>query len=409
MSDASRFDEISEASAAAAVGGDLQDARGLPNEAYTSRSFWQRERDTVVGATWAAIAFSSDVTTSGLTTPIDFMGLPLFMVRDHNGVVRVFHNVCSHRGMQLVSEPTEAGLMIRCPYHRWGYDLTGQLKNTPNIGGMGVHQTPGFDCSQHGLREVRSEEYFGVVFINLSGNAPPLRDHLSVVTERWQALAGANFMDQLTHDAAASGSIELMVNCNYKLAVENYCESYHLPFIHPGLNAYSPLDQHYNLIVGEVASGQGTHTYDLERGSGTPLPVFPGWNADRLKTGEYLSLYPNVLLGLQADHFFAIILLPEAPDRTRERLQFMYVGQEALAEQMTERRQGLHEAWALVFSEDVSVVEGMQRGRQSPGFQGGVFSPVMDVPTHHFHRWFAQQLQGAAPCQHPVSGTAEST
>ncbi len=394
MSDASRFGEMEAANHALVMGQDLLQSRGLANEAYTSRDFWDRERECVVAPSWAAVGFCGDLPASGCVVPVSFMGLPLFMVRDHNGCARVFHNVCSHRGMQLVCEATEVGLMIRCPYHRWGYDLTGELKSTPNIGGMGVHEVQGFDCSQHGLREVRSEEYLGVVFINLSGTAPPLGQHLSAVTERWQALAGADFSQHLNHDAAATGSLELVVHCNYKLAVENYCEAYHLPFIHPGLNAYSPLDQHYNLIVGEGASGQGTHTYDLERGGGAPLPVFPGWDPERLKTGEYLSLYPNVLLGLQADHFFAIILLPDAPDRTRERLQFFYVGEAALADVTVERRRSLHEAWAVVFSEDVSVVEGMQRGRQSPGFSGGVFSPVMDIPTHHFHRWFAGELQG---------------
>ena len=376
-----------------AVAEDLSQARGLGNEAYTSREFWQRERDSVLGNTWAAIGFACDLQTPGHAVPVSFMELPLLMVRDHNGRARVFHNVCSHRGMQLVSEATETGLLIRCPYHRWGYDLNGQLKSTPNIGGMGVHEVQGFDCSQHGLREIRSEEFLGVVFVNLSGDAPPHATHLQTVTERWQALAGADFAGQLTPDVSTSGSLELTVNCNYKLAVENYCEAYHLPFVHPGLNSYSPLDQHYNLVVGAGASGQGTHTYDLERGSGSALPTFPGWDGVRLKTGEYLSLYPNLLLGLQADHFFAIILMPEAPDLTRERMQFFYAGEQALSEQTHERRRGLHEAWSLVFSEDVSVVEGMQRGRGSPGFSGGVFSPVMDIPTHHFHQWFAQRYQ----------------
>ena len=367
-------------------------ARGLPNDAYTSDTFWLRERDKVLGRTWAALGFSRDIPDAGVTYPISFMGLPLFMVRDHNGVCRVFHNVCSHRGMQLVSEDTEAGLMIRCPYHRWGYNLTGQLKATPNIGGMGVHSVEGFDCARHGLKEVRSTEFMGIVFINLSGDALGFAQHIDPVLARWSALAGADFAAQLTSDLSMSGSLELEVHCNYKLAVENYCESYHLPFIHPELNTYSPLDEHYNLMVDAVASGQGTSTYDLERGNGASLPRFPGWDPSRLKTGEYLSLYPNTLLGIQADHFFAIILMPEAPDRTRERLQFMYAGNAAIGPETQLRRQSLHEAWSVVFSEDVSVVEGMQKGRASPGFDGGVFSPLMDVPTHHFHHWFSQRF-----------------
>ena len=88
---------------------DLSAARGLPNAAYTDRDFWLFERDHVLAQTWAALAFASEVSETGVTVPIVFMGLPLFMVRDEQGRSRVFHNVCSHRGMQLVCESTHRG------------------------------------------------------------------------------------------------------------------------------------------------------------------------------------------------------------------------------------------------------------------------------------------------------------
>lgn len=364
---------------------------GLPNTHYTDLSTWQKERDRVVAKTWAGLGFGADIREAGCVYPVNFMGLPLLMVRDTEGVARVFHNVCSHRGMTLVAEKGSAGMVIRCPYHRWGYGLSGELKATPNIGGMGVHNIEGFDCSQHGLKEVRSEELMGIVFINLSGEAPALSEHLDPILTRWGALAGKDFTNRLVSDTGPFGSMELSVESNYKLAIENYCESYHLPFVHPDLNTYSPLDEHYNLIVDPISSGQGTHVYDLTRGASTPLPVFANWDDSRVKTAEYLSLYPNVLLGIQADHFFAILLMPESPETTTERLQFLYSSEEALTDVYAERRQSLHEAWNLVFSEDVSVVEGMQRGRASPGFTGGVFSPLMDIPTAHFHGWFADR------------------
>ena len=368
---------------------------GLPNTHYTDHSTWQQERDCVVAKTWAGLGFGADIREAGCVYPVNFMGLPLLMVRDAEGVARVFHNVCSHRGMTLVTEKGSAGMVIRCPYHRWGYGLSGELKATPNIGGMGVHSIEGFDCSEHGLKEVRSEELMGIVFINLSDEAPALSEHLDPILSRWGALAGKDFTNQLVSDTGPYGSMELSVESNYKLAIENYCESYHLPFVHPDLNTYSPLDEHYNLIVDPISSGQGTHVYDLTRGASTPLPVFANWDESRVKTAEYLSLYPNVLLGIQADHFFAILLMPESPETTTERLQFLYSSEEALTDAYAERRQSLHEAWNLVFSEDVSVVEGMQRGRASPGFTGGVFSPLMDIPTAHFHGWFGDRYSAS--------------
>ena len=362
----------------------------LPNRAYTDHNEWLRERSGIMAATWAGLGFSADIAAPGAVFPIVFMGLPLLMVRDQQGHAHVFHNVCRHRGMQLVAEAGEAGLMIRCPYHKWGYDLIGQLRATPNIGGMGVHEVAGFNCADHALSAVRCEESMGVVFINLSGEAPSLAEHLAPLVSRWRELAGDQFAQQLTADSGEYGSMELVLHSNYKLAVENYCESYHLPSVHPDLNTYSPLDAHYNLVVEPLASGQGTRVYDLTRGDNQSLPLFSGWDSERLKTAEYLSLYPNVLLGIQADHFFVILLTPEAADQTRERLQFFYAEQQALTDDFSMRRQSLHEAWSLVFAEDISVVEGMQKGRASPAFDGGLFTPLMDIPTHHFHQWLQQ-------------------
>ena len=365
----------------------------LPNRAYTSHDEWLKERDTVIAQTWVGPGFSRDIAEPGRAVPLPSMGLPLVMVRDQQGRARVFHNVCRHRGMELVAEAGDAGLVIRCPYHKWGYDLSGQLKTTPNIGGMGVHEVTGFDCADHALTGVRCDESMGVVFINLSGDAPSLPAHLEPLLSRWRELAGPEFDQQLIADAGEFGSMELVLNSNYKLAVENYCESYHLPFVHPDLNTYSPLDAHYNLTVDPLASGQGTRVYDLTRGDSEPLPQFSEWDGERLKTAEYLSLYPNVLLGIQADHFFVILLLSEAVDQTRERLQFYYADSDGIGDSYRERRENLHAAWSVVFSEDISVVEGMQRGRASPAFDGGLFTPLMDVPTHHFHQWLLSRLK----------------
>jgi choline monooxygenase len=370
----------------------ISESAALPNRAYTSHDDWLKERDTVIAQTWVGLGFSNDIAEPGSVFPIMFMGLPLVMVRDQQGRARVFHNVCRHRGMQLVAEAGDAGLVIRCPYHKWGYDLSGQLKTTPNIGGMGVHEVAGFDCADHALTGVRCDESMGVVFINLSGDAPSLPAHLEPLLSRWRELAGPEFDQQLIADASEFGSMELVLNSNYKLAVENYCESYHLPFVHPDLNTYSPLDAHYNLTVDPLASGQGTRVYDLTRGDSEPLPQFSEWDSERLKTAEYLSLYPNVLLGVQADHFFVILLLSEAVDQTRERLQFLYADSGAIGDSHRERRESLHAAWSVVFAEDISVVEGMQRGRASPAFDGGLFTPLMDIPTHHFHQWFLSRL-----------------
>jgi len=125
------------------------------------------------------------------------------------------------------------------------------------------------------------------------------------------------------------------------------------------------------------------------------VPQIDGWPEDRLNHAEYISLYPNALLGLQADHFFSVLVLPGAADRTLEKLQISFTGAAATDDSYAACRAAVLKSWDTVFREDVFAVEGMQTGRNSPGFDGGVFTPVQDVPTHHFHMWVARHHREA--------------
>lgn len=380
----------------------LAEATGMPNAVYEDSSLFDFERDQVIGKSWAALGFTSDLPVNGFAKPYDFMGLPLAIMRNLDGELKVFHNVCSHRGMILLREETEVEGMVRCPYHSWTYDLNGKLKGTPHIGGYGKHKAEGFVCEKHGLREVRSHVWSGMVFINLSGDAVSFDEYIEPLVQRWGDFCDKEGWGNLT-TATTGSQLQLEVQCNWKLAVENYCEAYHLPWVHPGLNTYSPLDQHYNLQVGENMAGQGSYNYNLSEVAGTHLPRFPSWPQDRLRQAEYISLYPNVLLGLQADHFFAVILEPKAQNKTVENLRLFYVGEEACGDEYAACRHSQLEAWRVVFGEDVFAVEGMQNGRKSPGFQGGVFSPVLDGPTHHFHNWVANHYASTMEIENVAS------
>ncbi len=333
-------------------------ARGLPNEAYTDQAVFAFERDAVLGRSWASIAYARDLPETGSVLPVDFMGLPLLVLRDATGDVRVFHNVCSHRGRMLVDAPGIAGKLIRCPYHSWSYDLSGRLVATPHIGGVGVHRCDGFETGRHGLKPVRSVVWTDIVFVNLSGDAESFDEYIAPVETRWSEFVGPEGFDALR--AAPTGSrLDLEVASNWKLPVENYCEAYHLPWIHPGLNAYSPLDQHYAIVDGNGMSGQGTKRYQPDLGIEPPLPRFVDWPKARLRHAEYLALYPNTLLGLQVDHVYSVILQPLAPGATLEKMQLSYVGDASTGEAFAENRNQVKDSWDVVFREDVGAVEGM--------------------------------------------------
>lgn len=372
----------------------LTEDRGLPNVAYTDAQLFAFERDYVLGRSWAAIAYASELSGPGSAKPIDFMGVPLLILRGKQNELNVFHNVCRHRGMTLVSEQSQLKTVIRCPYHSWSYDFDGRLLATPHVGGNDKHSCAGFDRADHSLRPVRFAVWMDIIFINLSGRAVEFPEFIAPLERRWSVFLGDQGVNQFRAGANDS-TLELPVSCNWKLAVENYCEAYHLPWVHPDLNSYSPLDQHYNIADEEGFSGQESHRYELASVAGIELPGFQCWPEDKRAYAEYVSLYPNTLLGIQADHAFSVIVSPQAPGRSLEKLQVLYADDAAQQDTYAACRETILKSWDTVFREDVFVVEGMQAGRQSPGFDGGVFTPVQDVPTHQFHRWVANSYLAA--------------
>ncbi|MEM8555595.1 MAG: RHO alpha subunit C-terminal catalytic domain-containing protein, partial [Pseudomonadota bacterium] len=163
-----------------------------------------------------------------------------------------------------------------------------------------------------------------------------------------------------------------------------------LPWVHPGLNSYSRLEDHYNIESYGQFSGQGTTVYrQLKDDDGDTFPDFPDAGPKWGEQAEYIAVYPNVLLGVQRDQAFAIILEPKGTEQTVEHIHLYYATSTTKPSLRTTNTQ----MWKSVFEEDIFVVEGMQRGRHVHGFDGGRFSPVMDSPTHCFHDWVASQVE----------------
>ena len=363
-------------------------ARGLPNACYTDHDFFRLEQERIFGRHWTAVGVGAEIPNPGDVKPVEVAGRPVLLVRDKAGAVRAFHNVCSHRGMTLYDKPCQGQAALRCPYHSWAYGLDGKLRATPYVGGPHQNSHPDFDKSDKGLKPVRVAMQWDIVFVDLSGQAPELSAWLAPIAERW---AGYD-LSQMRHGALADSTGRFELKANWKLAMENFCESYHLPWIHPGLNSYSRLEDHYHIFGEHLFAGQGSTKYaPVQSGNGV-FPTFPGIAPERAAHAEYLAVLPNFWLGLQIDHFYVVILDAVAPDRVVETMHLYYLGDAATDDTYGSLRQRNSELWSQVFLEDVGVVEGMQRGRRSPAFDGGAFSPAMDTPTLHFHRMVAGAL-----------------
>ena len=376
-----------------AVNKPIEKAHGLPNECYTSEKYLIIERERVFQDKWTAIGIGSSVPNPGEALPYNLLGIPLIILRDKERKIRVFHNVCSHRGHKLLDKPCSLKNLLRCPYHSWSYDLEGKLVATPHIGGLNIHESEKFEKSKSNLKEVRSKIWMDIIFININNNEIEFDEYVRPLEDRWLKFISKDDQNSLIY-SRDYGYFNLDVKSNWKFAIENYCESYHLPWIHPELNKVSNISDHYHIQgLPNRYAGQGSNKYEQPLKGNKSFANFSNWPKEFSKNSEYIALFPNVMIGLHIDHFYVFWLEPISVNETKEHLAMYYVGEEsANGKEFENMRKENSRFWKGVMSEDIKAIEGMQEGRSSPSYNGGNFSPIMDNPTHQFHKWVAGNL-----------------
>ena len=371
----------------------IEKAHGLPNECYLNNDYLEFEKEKIFKNNWTMIGVASSVPNPGDAKPFNLLGIPILIVRNKENEVKVFHNVCSHRGFKLVDQECKLKNVIRCPYHSWSYDFNGKLTVTPHIGGLGKHEVEGFDKNNSNLKEIKSNIWMDLIFININSNAKPFEDFIKPLEDRWSKFISKKDQKLIRH-STDNGYFNMTVNSNWKFAIENYCESYHLPWVHPELNKVSNISDHYHIEDENLNfSGQGSNKYSQQFDGNIKFKCFPNWPTELSEKSEYVSLYPNVMLGIHIDHFYAFWLEPISNNQTKEHFELYYVGDEsASSDEFKDIREKNFAFWQEVMNEDVTAIEGMQNGRNSPAYNGGNFSPVMDTPTLMFHKWVATNL-----------------
>ena len=221
------------------------------------------------------------------------------------GSVRVFHNVCSHRGHASPGPAGEPSSRDPLPLSPLVLRPCGSLERYPECGRPRYARAHGLRPHGNGLKPVRSAVWLDLVFVDLSGDGAGLRGLYRAARRALVRLqAGPT---RARRESLSSDRIE--VAANWKLAVENYCEAYHLPTVHPDLNTYSRLEDHFNIEEPGSFSGQGSRVYQPTLSDdGRGFPNAPGLSERWAAGADYISLYPNLLLGIHKDHFFALRL-----------------------------------------------------------------------------------------------------
>ena len=377
-------------------------ARGLPNEAFTGEAFLDLERKHLFARSWTFAGPASDVPNRGDVAPVEVAGRSLFLVRDADDEVRVFHNVCPHRGARLVTEPLQGTPGLTCPYHAWSYGLDGNLKGRPHYHGPEKHDRPNGSNDRVCLFEARSARWHDWVFVNLDGQAPAFDDWIAPAARRYdEAFQLAAF--RRAHHA----SFEF--HCNWKLAVENFCDNYHVFKIHPALHALQdPTDRHPMYPDGQHmfskftigAPGRGI-TVDPD---GPMLPALSGLTPELESNSPFLNLFPNTTMAIFPSNIAFVMFEPVRPDHCIMHMWFYFVGDAAQSEQHQTAREKTYEDWTNLNAEDGGICQRLQQGRSCDDYDGGRLSPYWDTGTIHFHRQVAHAVRGLGDFARPAAG-----
>lgn len=363
----------------------VQPRKTLPSYTYSDRGTFEHEMRTLFRQNWLLAGRLSELAEPGTAKPVRVAGNPIILTRGSDGEVRAFHNVCSHRGMELLCQKQQGRKNLVCPYHAWTYNLEGKVVKAPHFTGGKQRTLPESKARGLGLRPVRLETWLDFIFVNFDDNAGSLHDYLSPLKERW-----ANYdLSVLRHGA----SMTYEFDTNWKLIVENFLECYHVPFVHPALNTYSSFDDRYPLKINDHIMGLGSATYAPDDDPDA-LPSWPMSDNDMPQKAEYFAVFPIFLIGLMPDHLFAWTLEPVGPDKTIEHLNFYFVGEEGMSEQRAEKREATLARWKQVNDEDWSVIQRIQKGHESIGFRGPLFSPSLEKNIRDFQLVVSTYLPG---------------
>ena len=145
------------------VGKPIETANGLPNECYISEDYLTYEKKRIFCDKWTVVGVGNSIPNPGDAKPYNLLGIPLILIRGKDMQIRVFHNVCSHRGFKLLDKSCNLKNVIRCPYHSWSYDFKGNLVATPHIGGLNIHNSDKFEKKKSNLKEVRSKIWMDII------------------------------------------------------------------------------------------------------------------------------------------------------------------------------------------------------------------------------------------------------
>ena len=381
----------------ASVRREYRGASLLPKRVYHDPAIHDWERTNILRRDWVMVAREEDVPDPGTYMLVEVDDDPLMIVRDREGVLRAFHNVCRHRGTAVAEEPCGKVVRFQCPYHAWIYDLDGSLIRAKHTEDLEDFSLDGF-----GLAGVRLETWQGFIFLNLDPDAASLAAQLGDLVQRWSRFDFSTLR--------SAKHVEYDVAANWKFIAENYSECYHCPGLHPHLNHLTPYDlgeEHdpdgaWQGGWMELADGVETMALDGGQGSRRGRPAMAGMSEQDERRIDYYILWPMTFLSVHPDYLLVHRMIPQGPARTIVTCDWLF---EPATMAMPDFDPSDAVAfWDLTNTQDWHVCELQQRGTRSSSWVAGRYSN-QEFPVHNFDRMVVDRYVGDPFLTSRVKGT----
>ena len=340
--------------------------KSLEARYYTDPVIFEKEKSTLLARTWQFAGHASQLVNPGDYFAFQIAGENLFCVKTASGEIKAFYNVCQHRAHQLVQGSGNMNTIV-CPYHAWTYALSGELRSGPNISVV-----PGFDKSKICLSDIRIENFCGFLFANLDANAQPMDVWFPNVREEL-----SNFVPDIELLKPLEW-VTVAENCNWKVSVENYSECYHCQLNHPTFSRGVVKPQTYDIQAQGHCLRHTTEcqnldkmSYSIDLNSNEHAAEYSSWFLWPMFS---FQVYPGNILNTYhwrpGDHENVAVWRGwyEKPGTDKELIHTL-----AVQDRQT------------TVEEDIHLVESVQRGLNSRGYNPGplVLDPTGGVKSEH--------------------------
>jgi choline monooxygenase len=361
----------------------IECAQTLASRFYTDPAVLDIEKARIFRRTWQLVGTLSQACgeVNGVKHTIadpesfftaDVCGEPIVVVRDKQGMLRAFSNVCRHRAGPIASG-SGCKSVLRCGYHGWTYTLDGRLIGTPDVEGVEF-----FDRSTMGMVPLRLETWEQFIFVNFDRDAEPLATYLGDISEQVRGFPFDGLQMAERRD--------YVIDCNWKVYVDNYLEGYHIPIAHPGLMREIDYSQ-YRTDTSRYHSQQFAPIRAMKPEEAGKRFYAPGTG---LQEALYFWIFPNLMLNIYPDNVSTNLIVPLSHEKTLTIFEWFFHDVESAKVQERMKR-------AIAFSdevqqEDIGLCESVQRGLRSSTYDRGRYSVKRENGVHHFHMLLGEFL-----------------